>query len=214
MIPTVSGTRRNRSPLCREQLLLLNYRLMSSIQHLLAIDRPAVPWKNGQGRTWQVAAHPEGADVADFDWRISIAEISQDGAFSAFPGVDRTIAVIDGAGVELLVDGVARELPPYQPFGFAGEAETSCRLLAGTTRDLNLLTSRGRANGSMKFLTVTGEDIIDVAGCLLVVAGSATVSTPDQQDHLERFDALLVRDTVTIRGDGAIVAIIQLRRDS
>jgi environmental stress-induced protein Ves len=74
---------------------------MSSIQHLLATDRPAVPWKNGQGRTWQVAAHPEGADVSHFDWRISIAEISQDGAFSAFPGVDRTIAVIDGAGVEL-----------------------------------------------------------------------------------------------------------------
>mgnify|MGYP000624994528 FL=1 len=36
------------------------------------------PWRNGGGVTWQIAASPEGADVAAFDWRLSMAEVAAD----------------------------------------------------------------------------------------------------------------------------------------
>jgi environmental stress-induced protein Ves len=181
---------------------------MALLRVLPASERPAQPWKNGQGVTWQVAAAPDGADVGDFDWRVSIAEISQDGGFSSFPGVDRTIAVIDGAGVDLTVDGIHHELLPHQPFAFTGEATTSCRLLSGTTRDLNLMTTRGRVGGSMEFISVDGELTQTAEELVLIVAdGAASVN---EQTELTRFDAVHARGPIALRGSGATVAVIRL----
>jgi len=180
------------------------------MQVLLARDRPAQPWKNGQGVTWQVAASPAGAGLDHFDWRVSIAEISQDGAFSTFAGIDRTIAVIEGAGVTLTVDGVDHALAPYQPLEFAGEAETSCRLVEGTTRDLNLMTARDRAHGSIEFLTVVGEVRVD-ARVLIIVNGNAQVCIGGEWADLEAFDALLLDGAVSLTAEHAVVAVIRVR---
>ncbi|MBM7325185.1 HutD family protein, partial [Agrobacterium sp. S2] len=49
-----------------------------------------MPWKNGGGVTTEIIVHPAKASMADFDWRISMANVAQDGPFSIFPGVDRT----------------------------------------------------------------------------------------------------------------------------
>ncbi|MGR7000643.1 HutD/Ves family protein [Yinghuangia aomiensis] len=65
---------------------------------------PVTPWRNGGGETREVAAEPS-AD-GGFAWRVSIATIAQDGPFSAFPGVDRTITLLEGAGVHLVGDGL------------------------------------------------------------------------------------------------------------
>jgi environmental stress-induced protein Ves len=180
------------------------------MQLLLARDRPAQPWKNGQGVTWQVAASPVGAGLDDFDWRISIAEISQDGPFSAFAGIDRAIAVIEGTGVTLTVDGVDHALLPYQPMEFPGEAETSCRLVGGTTRDLNLMTVRDRARGSIEFVTVTGEVQV-VARALIVVSGNAQVSSGDEGADLGAFDAVVLDRPVSVVAEHAIVAVIRVQ---
>jgi environmental stress-induced protein Ves len=180
------------------------------MQVLRAHDRPAQPWRNGQGVTWQVAASPSGAGFDDFDWRISIAEISQDGAFSAFPGIDRTIAVIEGAGVTLTVDGADHTLAPYQPLDFTGEAETSCQLVDGTTRDLNLMTARDRAHGSIEFLTVAGEARV-TAQALVVVSGNAQVSGGREHADVERLDAVLFDGSVSVAAEHAIVAVIRAR---
>ncbi|WP_344566156.1 HutD/Ves family protein [Streptomyces axinellae] len=58
-------------------------------------DRPRMPWKNGSGSTREVAAQPVGSRLADFDWRVSVADVGGDGPFSPFPGVDRVITLID-----------------------------------------------------------------------------------------------------------------------
>ena len=44
-----------------------------SIIHLR--DCPATPWKNGMGRTRELAVHPAGAGMDDFIWRVSVAEV-------------------------------------------------------------------------------------------------------------------------------------------
>ena len=49
--------------------------------------RPA-PWKNGGGSTTEIAVWPNGAGLDEFDWRISLATITQSGPFSFFPGID------------------------------------------------------------------------------------------------------------------------------
>jgi len=101
------------------------------------VDVAAQPWKNGGGVTRELLALPEGGD-----WRvrISVADVASDGPFSTFAGVDRWFAVLDGAGVELTIDGNARRVTADDDaLAFAGAGETRCRLIDGPTRDLNLM---------------------------------------------------------------------------
>jgi len=90
---------------------------------------PAVAWKNGGGSTRTVAVSPVGSGFDDFVWRVSIAEVGQSGGFSLFPGVDRTILLLDGAGMVLeRSDGVAHQLrTPFEPYAFRGVAVLCAR---------------------------------------------------------------------------------------
>src|ERR1700685_2967807 len=86
-------------------------------QPLPAALRTAVPWKNGGGLTREVAAAPEGAALANFDWRVSNPEVRIPGPFSIFPGVQRTLCVLEGR-LALEVEGtrpvqLAADSAPY-----------------------------------------------------------------------------------------------------
>lgn len=108
-----------------------------------AADLVAVPWKNGGGVTREVAVQPAGAGFDRFDWRLSMADIAQDGPFSVLPGVDRVLILMQGAG--LVLDGVSpAAMSPGDRADFAGEAAVTGRLTAGPVRDLNLMLRRGR----------------------------------------------------------------------
>ena len=109
-------------------------------------DTPPQPWRNGGGVTRELLAWPDGGD-----WRvrISVAEIEADGPFSAFPGVERWFAVLEGGGVALTIDGTEHRCRAGDaPLSFSGEATVDCRLLQGPSRDLNLML-RGMA-GTMQ----------------------------------------------------------------
>jgi len=111
-------------------------------------DCPFVPWRNGGGRTREMLAWPASAD-----WllRVSVAEIETDGPFSAYAGIDRCFAVLDGAGVVLtLPQGDVQLRDGDGAVCFAGEAAPACRLIAGPTRDLNLMVRRGAGIASMQ----------------------------------------------------------------
>ena len=77
---------------------------------------------------------PEGASLDTFDWRISMARVASDGPFSEFPGIDRTLAVVEGSGMVLTIgdqragDAVTR-LGPGQLC--RATSPTSARLTAG-----------------------------------------------------------------------------------
>jgi environmental stress-induced protein Ves len=111
-------------------------------------DCADVPWRNGGGRTRELLAWP---DAIDWQVRVSVATIEADGPFSAYPGIDRCFAVLDGAGVLLaLPEGEQRLGPGDDALCFAGEAAPMCRLLDGPTRDLNLMVRRGAATATMQ----------------------------------------------------------------
>jgi environmental stress-induced protein Ves len=111
--------------------------------HLIhADDVSPQAWKNGGGQTRELLAWPS-AD--DWSLRISLADIDADGPFSAFAGVERWFAVVEGAGVELqFAQRACRVTPGDPPLHFDGAAAVHCRLIEGRTRDLNLMCRGGR----------------------------------------------------------------------
>ncbi len=121
-------------------------------------DARPQPWRNGGGVTHELLAWaPERAadahqagNTQHTDWavRVSVADITQDGPFSAFPGIDRCFTVLQGAGVVLTLRGADLHLTPDSaPLTFDGADAPGCRLISGATRDLNLMVrqSTGRA---------------------------------------------------------------------
>ncbi|EHJ95579.1 HutD/Ves family protein [Agrobacterium tumefaciens] len=130
-----------------------------NIKILRAKDFKRVAWKNGGGETAEMAVFPPSATVEEFDWRISMATVEKNGPFSAFKGIDRTLCVLEGDGVELSVAG----LPPVvlnkksPPHTFSAEAQTSSILVGGAIRDLNVMTRRGRYRHQVGRLTIFDE---------------------------------------------------------
>jgi uncharacterized protein len=104
------------------------------------------PWKNGAGLTREIAVGPRGASAADFDWRFSVAEVERAAPFSIFPGIDRCIVLLAGAGLHLRSDDLQldhRLDTPCAPFHFSGDVPLMATLIGGPSRDLNVMTRRG-----------------------------------------------------------------------
>ena len=103
-------------------------------------------WKNGAGTTTEIAVAPPGATTDDFDWRISMAQVGADGWFSAFPQIDRTLAVLEGSGIDLSISEAppVRLSPASAPYSFPADAPAFARLVDGPILDLNVMTRRNR----------------------------------------------------------------------
>jgi environmental stress-induced protein Ves len=118
-------------------------------------DHRVMPWKNGFGRTTEIAIDPPDVDIGGrFRWRLSIADVERSGPFSAFPGFERTIMVIAGHGMDLRVgDEPARRLDRlFEPFVFSGDRPAECRLLDGAIRDFNLMVERSSLRSRLTVL--------------------------------------------------------------
>ena len=134
-----------------------------------AADCRIMPWKNGGGTTTEIAVSPEGASLADFDWRISMAHVGQDGPFSSFPGIDRTLSVLTGAGITLAFgDGERVRLDRSSaPYPFAADRVVDGVLVDGAIDDLNVMSRRGRWRHRVERLS--GAGVLTAAEGLLVL---------------------------------------------
>jgi environmental stress-induced protein Ves len=128
----------------------------------------AVPWKNGLGITREIVVEPPGATMDDFLWRVSIADVDTASPFSAFPGIDRTIVLLDGDGFTMTLDGGHEHAltTACAPFAFAGEAQVDVTLAGGATRDFNLMVRRDKARGTVD--VVQGPATVDATGVALL----------------------------------------------
>ena len=115
----------------------------------------AVPWKNGGGvtRVLLADASPERA------WRVSVATIDGDGAFSDFSGYDRTFVPLDHS-LRLTVDGSAVDAAPFRPIAFRGESHVTSRLTVRPVHDLNVMTKRDACSHRV---TTIDERSIDIS---------------------------------------------------
>lgn len=121
-----------------------------------------MPWKNGGGETREIAIFPPAASLDTLDWRVSMAVVAQDGPFSSFPGIDRTLCVIEGAGMELdfgSAGGVRTVTPTSAPFEFAADKPLQARLIDRAITDLNVMTRRDRYRHSVRRLRLEPRPI-------------------------------------------------------
>jgi environmental stress-induced protein Ves len=162
-------------------------------------DYRRMTWKNGGGETSQIAISPPGAALDGFDWRISMARVAADGPFSLFPGIDRTLAILDGRGIRLAIAGRAPVdlLADSDPVSFPGDVAAASVLIDGPVTDLNVMTRRGVVTHDMTRhrLDAPLDLAIDARAALLLChAGSVEVETPDGTVGLGPLDSLLVED--------------------
>ena len=129
--------------------------------HLPADGYRRERWRNGGGWTRQIAAGTRATPVFTtdtpmpaWDWRLSIAEVESDGPFSTFPGIDRTLVLLSGAGMDLLSpDGTVIALATtLARADFPGERAITGRLHHGATTDFNLMWRRGVLRASLQVL--------------------------------------------------------------
>ncbi|HLZ68164.1 MAG TPA: HutD family protein [Aliidongia sp.] len=150
-----------------------------SVTQLPAATYRVMPWRNGLGTTTEIAIEPGAGDR--FRWRVSIADVPSSGPFSNFPGYDRLIAVVSGAGMRLAVDKRATVLldQASAPYGFPGDAPTECTLVGGPIRDFNLILDRASTVGSLarlRFPVPSALPSLDGGTALLhALAGRLTV---------------------------------------
>lgn len=109
-----------------------------------------MPWKNGRGRTAEIHVHPAGAGLAGLDWRASLADVEDDGPFSSFAGIDRTLVLLEGNGIRLSGDGVDVALrAAFDTCEFSGDTAIRGTLIDGPVRDFNLMLRRDRIRGGI-----------------------------------------------------------------
>lgn len=162
-----------------------------------------MPWRNGGGRTTEIAASPRDADLASFAWRVSIADIERDGPFSAFPGVDRTLVLLAGHGMRLVGANGALELrAPLDAVTFAGEDPLDCALAAGPTRDFNLMVRRQSARGTLDVVRDAARTFADVRTLLcFAAAGAAECAIAGQTPIVVPPEHTLILERATAAGD-------------
>lgn len=185
------------------------------VERLTLDHLPARPWKNGAGHTREIAAFPPGSGTDDFEWRLSLAEVAQDGPFSAFPGVDRQILLWRGDGLHLR-DGASldhRLDRPGVPFAFDGAAPITAALLGGPTLDLNVMTRRGRWRADVSRI---GEPArIATADAVLLLCGAGAWGVTDEPQPLVADNGVLWRTSpgplVVEPVDGAAPWLVAVR---
>lgn len=176
-------------------------------------DLVRVPWKNGGGTTAEVAAFPEGSGFDTFGWRISMADVASDGPFSVFPGIDRTLIVVEGDGIELDVEGIAYRLDRDSPkLSFSGDDTTAGRLLAGPIRDLNVMTRRGLFRHRTRFVESGVALLAEGTSVAFLVAldGSFDITVASTIHSLQVLDTLMLEATqelILLSGTGRAILV-------
>ena len=171
-------------------------------------DFRSMPWKNAAGRTTEIAVHPAAAGLDGFAWRVSIADVERDGPFSAFPGVDRTIVLLDGEGMSLL--GSEREIDlttRYVPHDFRGDESVECKLVSGPCRDFNAMFRRARARGSVTVVRRSVAEFDPAQFCVSYAAKGSHEATIARRGarRLDEGHALVAPQSVSAAEGGSIV---------
>ncbi len=159
---------------------------------MVAVDRVVhrrdvalvMPWRNGGGTTTELVRVPPHGEA--FDWRVSVAEVATDGPFSEFPGCDRLIVLLSGAGMDLRFEDsgeVVSLRAPLDACRFGGERPVTAHLVGGPTADLNLMWRR---------------EAFDAAMAIAEVAGAVTIGERDGTTLVH-----IVRGAIEVDGDTA-----------
>jgi environmental stress-induced protein Ves len=174
-----------------------------------------VPWRNGGGITRELAVWPPGSGFSDFDWRISIASVTRGGPFSMFAGVERELAVLEGA-LRLSIDGQEVSVRPESPaVRFPGDVPCSGEPDEAPVADLDVMTRRGKFSSRMTWLAVARRHAIraQAARTFVVAVDPLTLIARDlaYQLHAQDLAELQAEDgAVALTAHAARCILIEL----
>lgn len=156
-----------------------------------------VPWKNGGGSTTEIAIGPPDSGFEDFDWRVSLATIEKDGAFSTFPGVDRTLALVEGHGMTLEIDGEPTLVTDTEPVvAFDGSSQVIAKLSRGGSTDFNAMTRSDRCYHTFGRRRLTGDSTFvaraDVTVLFLAEGDALELRNEKERIGMVRYDAVVL----------------------
>lgn len=108
-------------------------------------------WKNGGGSTLELFRYPD--NHADYQVRLSIAEVNSTGPFSVFSGYQRSICQLAGPPMHLTHPdtGTEKMLKPGEPYHFSGDRPTDCRI-TGPARDFNVIWKKAQVDCSVELI--------------------------------------------------------------
>ena len=81
----------------------------------------------------------ELAAADDGSWQISLAHVDRDGPLATYAGRERLLTVVEGAVLDLEVDGEAHVIEPLRPVALPGDATTVVALPEGAVRTLDVV---------------------------------------------------------------------------
>lgn len=146
----------------------------------------AMPWRNGRGFTLEIDREP--ATGKDFAWRLSLADIEQDGEFSPYPGYRRALVLVAGDRLQLRFRGHGDCVldPKRRGTRFQGDWVTQCAVPEGRCTDLSLIVRSGPAAGAAavvrapRLLRLKSSARVALAGklhgALFVLEGSVAIA--------------------------------------
>ena len=174
------------------------------LTHLTSADYVVSHWSGG--KTIQVAIAPKGAVYADRDflWRVSSATADLDESdYTPLPDYERWLSVFDRP-IRLRHDGgEVITLNPYGLHRFDGGADTHSW---GRCVDFNLMLRKGKAEGSIQAVLLSGEQTLDAQNADTMLLYCAEGSGTAGEIALKAGEAVLAQDvkeaTLTVTGSG------------
>lgn len=159
-------------------------------------------WKNGAGFTLEIArSQGEG----DFEWRISMADVTTSGPFSLFLNKQRIISVLDGQGMVLHVDDLpAKTLNQGDIFAFHGESQVQSELVDGAIRDLNLIYDPAKFHARFQRVKGTEEQTFLSPADLIFIFNQDGETQVNVDDHSVE---LAAQETLKIEKNAGVTSI-------
>lgn len=135
------------------------------------------PWKNGKGQTTELAIN-HGGTLDNFDWRISMANVVEDGVFSNFSGYTRNLVLIEGNGLTLTHDVIHTDrLTNLLDFAtFDGSSTTQAEIINGGIKDFNIITAKNVCHAQVSTFVGKKEIPINHQGLVFAFSLSDKIS--------------------------------------
>ncbi len=174
-----------------------------------------IAWKNGQGETTELAISPNGT-LADFDWRLSIASVNENGPFSDFSGYDRQLILLNGDGIKLTHDEqkIDELTTPLSMAAFDGASQTVGELCQGPITDFNVMTKQGHFKAEVRTYPQQLSTTYSATALNFIYAVKQSIAIQINQDNIELPVGHLLRiagqveNVVQVSGQGFIVILI------
>lgn len=167
------------------------------------------PWKNGGGVTREIATAQSG-DA--FLWRISMADVSEDGAFSNFAGLMRVLTVIKGGSVTLKHDAGTHQADLWVPVRFDGALEIYATLHDGPLTDLNLMFDSKLCESNVVTLHGPHQQVLEPTAqriyAIHILAGDAEFNSETQLGTGDTLLLTTVSGRLNLGKDAACLLII------